>query len=290
MSRETLSGEATVAQLCRAFGISRQAFYAAQRGRQRPQVVRLPRRGPWASAQTLEAAIPLIVQSHPGWGVRKVWATLRRQGIVASHKRVWALMHALGLTLPAGERRRESTRGSVAVEGSNRRWASDLTTVWTRREGWVALVPVIDCGDRSVLAIAAHKSQEVAVVLAPLAQALREAFGEPWAVPYGLELRTDHGPQYTGTDAEELCRVWGIEHSFAPVGRPTGNAVAERLIQTLKVELIWTRDWASLAELQGELETWRREYNEARPHQALDWQTPAERRARNLGPAFAQAA
>ena len=114
-------------QLCRAFGISRQAFYAAQRGRQRPQVVRMPRRGPWASAQTLEAAIPLIVQSHPGWGVRKVWATLRRQGIVASHKRVWALMHALGLTLPAGERRRESTRGSVAVEGSNRRWASDLT-------------------------------------------------------------------------------------------------------------------------------------------------------------------
>ena len=66
--------------------------------------------------------------------------------------------------------------------------------------------------------------------------------------------------------------------------------MAERLIQTLKVELIWTRDWESLAELQGELETWRREYNEARPHQALDWQTPAERRARNLGPAFAQAA
>lgn len=64
----------------------------------------------------------------------------------------------------------------------------------------------------------------------------------PGAVPYGLELRTDHGPQYTGTDAEELCRAWGIEQSIAPVGRATGNAVAERLIQTLKVELIWTRD------------------------------------------------
>ena len=52
----------------------------------------------------------------------------------------------------------------------------------------------------------------------------------------------DHGPEYTGADAEALCRRWGLVHRFASMARPTGNAVAERVIQTLKVELLCTRD------------------------------------------------
>lgn len=69
---------------------------------------------------------------------------------------------------------------------------------------------------------------------------------------------------------------------MAPVGRPTGNAVVERFIQTLKVELIWTRDWETIAELREAITVWLEKYNHLRPHQALDWETPAERRAKNL--------
>lgn len=78
-------------------------------------------------------------------------------------------------------------------------------------------------------------------MLAPVRQALVHAFGDAGQVPMGLELRTDHGPQYTGTDCADLCREWGIDHTFAPVGRPTGNAVTERFIRTLKEELICFR-------------------------------------------------
>ena len=105
----------------------------------------------------------------------------------------------------------------------------------------------------------------------------------PEGVPVGLELRTDHGPQFTGADCEDLCKRWGLDHSLAPVGRPTGNAVAERVIQTLKVELLWTRDWESIEELRTAIRVWMDEYNHRRPHQALDWMTPAEKRAANLG-------
>jgi transposase InsO family protein len=59
------------------------------------------------------------------------------------------------------------------------------------------------------------------------------------------------------------------------VGRPTGNAVVERLILTLKTELIWTQDWSSLEELQAALDAWFHVYNTQRPHQALDWLTSA---------------
>ena len=120
-------------------------------------------------------------------------------------------------------------------------------------------------------------------MLAPVERSLEAAFGSPGAVPDGLELRSDHGPQYTGGDCEELCKDWDVDHTFAPVGRPTGNAVAERFIQTLKVELIWTRDWQSLDELREAVEQWLRISNEVRPHEALGWMTPAEKRADNLG-------
>jgi len=92
----------------------------------------------------------------------------------------------------------------------------------------VALVPVIDCGDRVVLDLEVTKSQDASAVRLPVARALAKVFGTPSHVPSGLEVRSDHGPQYTGADCENLCKAWHIEHTFAPVGRPTGNAVAER--------------------------------------------------------------
>jgi transposase InsO family protein len=286
MSRETSRGEANVTQLCEAFAISRQSYYVA-RAPERPVAAPKPRPervGPWATAKELVEGICTVVQRFPAWGVRKVWAFLRRQGLRASRRRVWKTMQALGLTLPPPkERPVPLRRGHVAVAESNRRWATDLTTTWTREDGTVALVPVIDCGDRVVFDVVVTKSQEAPAVLAPVAQALEDCFGAPACVPDGLELRSDHGPQYTGSDCEALCGKWDVDHTFAPVGRPTGNAVAERFIQTLKVELIWTRDWENIEELREAVREWLHSYNHERPHQALHWMTPAEKREENLG-------
>ncbi len=168
------------------------------------------------------------------------------------------------------------------AEEPNRRLATDLTTVWTKEDGLVAVVPVIDCGCRSVLTLGVTKPQDSAAVLTPVRHAVAAEFGSVVNVPHGFELRTDHGPQYTGADCEELCRQWNIDHTLAPVGRPTGNAVAERVIRTMKEECIWLRDWTSLKELEAALATWMQGYNEWRPHQALMWQTPSERRAQRL--------
>jgi transposase InsO family protein len=287
MSRQTSLGWARVRQVCRAFGISRQAYYAAQR----PKVERRLRRKSdesrvrrCATVAELEPKIRALVAQHPAWGVRKVWACLRRDGLHVSHKRVWALMRSWGLVLPPpAERDPSAPRGQVVVPTSNRRWSTDLTTVWTRRNGLAAVVPAIDCGDRCCLDIEVTKSQESPSVLAPVERAVEVEFGKPERVPDGLELRTDHGPQYTGADCETLCAKWLLDHTLAPVGRPTGNAVAERFILTMKQELIWTRDWDSIDELRAAVLAWVSEYNHVRPHQALAWRTPAEQRDLNLG-------
>jgi putative transposase len=294
MSRVTSRGKASVSAVCEAFSISRQAYYAARRATP-PQ--RSERRGASPRATIATAAllerIRAVVVRCAAWGVRKVWAYLRHiEKVVVSRRRVWKVMKAHGLVLPASgpERRENPPRGQVVVPTSNRRWATDLTTQATARDGVVAIVPVVDCGDRVALAIEITKSQEAPAVLQPVVRALENAFEDPRGVPDGLELRTDHGPQYTGADAEALCARWRILHTFAPVARPTGNAVAERFIQTLKVELLWTRDWESIEELRTAIAEWVVRYNEERPHQSLGWHTPAEQRSLNLNQPIQRAA
>lgn len=301
MTRETDAGKATVALLCETFKLSRAAFYAeGQRARDKAagapraegQLIALPKRPRHTSAEVVLVRIREVLarETSAAWGVRKVWATLKREGLRVSRKRVWAIMHAHGLVLIRDREPGETPRGHVVVPNPNRRWATDLTTVWTRRDGTVALVPTIDCGCRSVLALVVTKDQHGPAVLSSVATALADAFGEPVNVPDGLELRTDHGPQYTGADCAALVDTWGLLHTYAPVGRPTGNAVVERVIRTLKEELIWLRDWESADELRVAVAAWLRHYNTQRPHQALDWQTPAERRIERLAAPAALAA
>jgi putative transposase len=292
MKRETVAGEASVKLLCATFNVSRQAYYAAKKGPTlAAKVVRLPVRPDVAPTAKVLEKIQLIIAENLAWGVRKVWATLRREHeLKVSKKRVWAIMKANGLVLARDSEPGEPTRGHVAVPEPNRRIAADFTTVWTKVDGVVAVVPTIDCGCRSVLGMEVTKDQHAPAILASIEQALAEAFGSPLGVPSFLELRSDHGPQYTGADCAELVKRWGLEHTFAPVGRPTGNAVVERFIRTMKEEVIWLRDWNTAAELREALSAWLVKYHTRRAHQSLGWMTPSEYRAAHLSKPVAQAA
>lgn len=81
MNRETVAGVATVRLLCATFEVSRQAYYAAKKGPGAvpAKVVRLPVRPDVAPVAKVLAAIEVIIKENPAWGVRKVWAALRRE-------------------------------------------------------------------------------------------------------------------------------------------------------------------------------------------------------------------
>ena len=301
MRLDTAAGTASVSQACRLFQRSRQAGYEAKTGPRPPRlrvvrddgedressqssssagatetkpVSRSPRYTP---PEELEPVIREIEEAHPAWGVRKVWATLWRApyGIKAGHRRGHVLVEAMGLTPPPDRSARsQRTFGHVVVEQPNRRWATDLTTTGTALRGLVAIVILIDCGCRTVLEADVTKSQESPTVLGPVRRALAVELGTANTVPAGLELRTDHGPQYTGSDGVTRCDDWGLDHTFAPVGRPTGNAVAERVIRTPEEECVWLEDWDSIAHLQAAIDAWKRQYNQSRPHQASTGSPP----------------
>jgi transposase InsO family protein len=206
----------------------------------------------------------------------------REHGLRVGHKRVYALMRDAGLLLPADGSRLPSPRGTVAVEEPNRLWATDMTTIHTRLDGWVAVTPTVDCG--CLLGCTVSVDQDAPSLLASMREALEAEFGTATNVPDGFEWRTDHGPQFTGGDARDLCREWRVDHTFAPIGRPTGNAVAERFIRTLKEEVLWVQDFDTAEDVRRAVQAWWPVYNARRPHQALRFQTPAEVRALKLAP------
>jgi putative transposase len=281
-------GDAPTTVVCETFEVSRSSVYAARRAATQPEKpARQVARTGAVAAPTLVAAIKAVIEAQPAWGHRKVWAVLRRprdgsEPLKVSRRRVYEVMRAEGWTLPSSPRDIATTRGHVVVPEPNRRIAADLTTVWTRKDDVVAVVITVDCGCRSVLDVTATKSQSSPAVLWPVEQGLLEAFGAPGNVGEGVELRTDHGPQFTGADAAALASRWGLLQTFSPVGRPTGNAVAERTIQTMKVECLWLEEFEDAADVQRALDRWRHVYNHQRPHQALEWSTPAEVRAEKL--------
>ena len=67
---------------------------------------------------------------------------------------------------------------------------------------------------------------------------------------------------------------WGFRSSS--YCNPKGNADTERVIRTIKEDLVWPREWSSFCELKDAFGKWTREYNEEYPHSSLGYDTPSE--------------
>ena len=119
---------------------------------------------------------------------------------------------------------------------------------------------------------------------------MRESCGEfREAVAVGLELRHDHGSAFVSDVYQEELRFLGITSSPSYVREPEGNGCAERFIRTLKEQLLWLRRFATLAELQEAVQTFRERYNREWLIQRHGYRTPAAVRAALLAPATAAA-
>jgi transposase InsO family protein len=99
------------------------------------------------------------------------------------------------------------------------------------------------------------------------------------------EILTDNGKVFTGRFGpqpvevlfDRICRENGIAHRHTAVRCPTTTGKIERFHQTLRKEFLADRTFPSIEHAQAELDAWVVHYNTARPHQALEMATPADR-------------
>lgn len=269
--------------VAREFGVARSTVYA---GRERDNVP-AQKRGPAprVSDDVVLNGIRdiLAAPDFNGEGHRKVWARLRLRDIRVRRERVLRLMREANLLAPVCPKRVLGPRnhdGTIVTKRPDEMWGTDLTTTLTLDEGQAAVFIGVDHCTAEIVGIHASRDATRFEALEPLRQGVRTYFGSYGRdVARGLKLRHDHGSQYVSDAFQGELIFLGIESSPAFVRSPEGNGCAERIIRTLKEQLLWVRNFRTVEELRLALLEWAALYNTRWLIGRHGYKTPAQMRA-----------
>src|SRR6266568_310863 len=279
-------GEQTMRELCQRYGIARETGYVWLRRYRATGIAGLGEHSRAAhqhANQTPEAIEQMVLelrQAHMHWGPRKLkrilerdepgrsWpaastigALLKREGLVAAHKKRLR-------TAPYGE-------PLAHAQEANRVWCADFKGWFHTADGQRCdPLTISDAHSRYLLRCKAVEKTNTARVQAIFEAAFRE-YGLPQAI------RTDNGAPFASRALGGLSRlaVWWIKLGIVPerikAGHPEQNGRHERMHRTLKTEAAQPPA-NNRRHQQQALDRFRQEYNEVRPHEALEMRTPAE--------------
>ncbi len=260
--------EISVSRLCRILGVPRSTFYYVAHRRERVRI-------DWPLAHRIWQ----VIQRHPAYGIRKVWAVLRyRLGIWVNRKKVARIMRHLGWTLKQRRpRMRPRVRGWRSIaRHSNERWGTDVTHIYCGQDGWCHLPLVVDCADREIIGWRLSGSGKAVVAEAALEDALIRRFGPGPQKPKDLVLRSDNGLIFMAKSYRRTVKDYGLSQEYITPYTPEQNGVVERVIRTLKEECVWLNRFETMEEAERVIGKWIRQYNTYRPHESLGWLAPTE--------------
>jgi len=286
--KEYQHGLISLTELAAQYGVSRKtaykwihryeagsaaAFGLADRSR-RPLV------SPTKTAAEITAVFLALRRKHPQYGAKKLlWlaARLPRQQAWPSRSTVHALLQRAGLIHTRPRMHRVRLPSQLApITAPNDTWTTDFKGQFrtgdgrycyplTLRDGWSRFV--LRCDG----------------LLGPTLTATQARFARAFA-EYGLptRIRSDNGKPFAGIGLARLSTltVWwmrlGIVVERIALGRPEQNGSHEQFHAVLKAHTARPAA-ANLRAQQRRFDRFRREYNEARPHEALAGAMPAER-------------
>lgn len=232
-----------------------------------------------------------ILTSHNAskqvYGIRKIHADLRRQGIEVAQCTVERLCRELGIrgvvrgkyprtTRPAPETDRpgDRVRRDFTADGPNELWVADLTYVRTSA-GWVYVAFILDVYSRMIVGWQSSTRMFADLAVDALAMALWQRRRHGQSV-IGLVHHSDRGVQYRALRyTEELDRARAVT-SVGSKGDSYDNAMAEALNSLYKHELIYRHTWTNAVEVEYATAEWVAWYNHQRLHGALGHIPPAE--------------
>lgn len=225
----------------------------------------------------LKARIDEIYTEYPFYGSRRITAALQREGFLVNRKAVQRHMHEMGIAgiCPGPNLSRRNQQHHVypyllrglKINTPNHVWGIDITYIRLAR-GWMYLVAVLDWYSRYVVSWELDQSLENAFVLQTVSRALTQA--QP------LIMNSDQGSHFTSPAYINLLQEAQVQISMDGKGRATDNIFTERLWRSLKYEEVYLKEYASPRQAREGIDRYLTFYNRQRPHQSLDYRTPAE--------------
>lgn len=244
-------------------GISRSSIYYQQTG-------------PSAKEIATKHRIDEIYTRWPFYGSRRITAVLGKE-MTVSRKTVQRFMREMGLEA-IGPRPNLSKPHpqhkiypyllrKITADYPNHIWGIDITYI-RLQAGWMYLVAVIDWYARFVISWALDQSLAMDFVLDAVDRALLVSQPEIW--------NSDQGSQFTNPQYIDRLETHDIQISMDGRGRALDNAFTERLWRSVKYEEVYLNDYQTPREARKGLKNYFEFYNYHRPHQSLQYQTPAE--------------
>jgi putative transposase len=267
-------GELTVERMCVLARVSRAGYYRRWRAS-----------APRQEETTVRDAIQRVVLANRRYGYRRIAAQLRRDGLVANHKRVLRLMRQDNLLclrerpfVPVTTDSRHEwrvvpnlARGLVPT-GLDQLWVADITYVRLLEE-FAYLAVLLDAFSRRVIGWALDKHLRASLAIAALDMAI--SVRRP--MPGSLIHHSDRGVQYACGEYAAMLETYDIQPSMSRVGNPYDNAKAESFMKTLKYEEVDGRSYRDAKHAQDAIGAFIEDvYNRRRLHSALAYQPPAE--------------
>ena len=224
--------------------------------------------------------IQQIKADHPAWGYRRVWAYLKyREGLPVNKKRIYRLLGEHRLLATQTRRLRATrtpTRSKPRAQRPNELWGIDMTKILVNSWGWVYLHVVLDWASKKIVGYELSLQSKTTDWLSALRRAVNVQFPHGIREAGTLRLVSDNGCQPTSESFLRESRALHIQQIFTSYDNPKGNADTERVIRTIKEDLVWPREWLTVEQLRVALDGWITHYNTDYPHSAIGYQTPAQ--------------
>lgn len=265
----------TLKESCLFAGMSRSRYYEIQRPGKAGKEVIGDNSGDYAVLEMIRE----IKKKHPFWGYRRVCAWLvHRENVLINRKKVYRLMkeHDLLMKGKAYKAKRTPDRSKPKADHPRQFWGIDMTKFMINSVSWVYLVIVLDWYSKKIVGWDLSLRTKTEDWKRALDMALNSEF--PGGVRgCGLKLVSDNGCQPTSVSFMKDMAHLEIEQIFTSYNNPKGNADTERVMRTLKEELLWLNEFESFEEARNALENWITvDYNRNYVHSALGYMSPVE--------------
>lgn len=243
---------------CRLVGLSRDSY----------------RHEPEASAQTqaLSGRIVEIAHQRRRFGYRRVHDLLRPEFPSVNHKRVYRLYRNANLAVRKRKKAKRPMHERVPLQLAtrvNQVWSMDFVSDSLSNGRRLKYLTVADDFSHECVDITVDYGISGQYVTRLLDQAALFR-GYPQVV------RTDNGPEFTSRAFLAWAQSHGIRHILIQPGRPMQNGYIESFNGKFRDEHLNEHWFQTLQQARLALASWRKDYNEIRPHSSLGRIPPAQ--------------
>ena len=213
-----------------------------------------------------------LAQKRRRWGCPHLHEVLRRQGLVINHKRTERIYQEENLSIRRKKRKKTTSELRVQVPDAqrpNQQWAMDFMSDALFNGRKIRLLTLIDEYSRECLAIEVDTSINGVRVTNVLNRVVMIR-GLPEMI------KVDNGPEFISKAMDAWAYQRQIHLQFSRPGKPVDNRFIESFNGRFRDECLNDNWFMSMSHAREVVETWRLDYNDARPHSSLSDLTPNE--------------